>query len=74
MTLTGPGPMPNTVILPAAICVRPLDIYVCQLECRYYRWLTHASLMVRAQRLSAFALASKSSNSSSELHFSATFA
>lgn len=77
ITFTGPGPMPNTVRLPAAICVRPLGGGAGSQRELWQRLLldhTHASRMLRAHKFSFFALASSSSSSCSVVHLSATFA
>ena len=72
----GPGPIPNTVLLPAATCVRPLNKKRGQGHVSKQRGESvrpYASWMDRAQRFKLWALACKRSISSSSEHLNATF-
>lgn len=76
MTRTGAGPMPRTVVEPAATCVRPLLE-----ETRDQRQVAlsrrnraHASWIERAQIPSDLAVACRMSSSSSESHLTAILA
>jgi len=69
-----PGPIPSTVLLPAATCVRPLNgnvVRVCTKR-RGKSVQPHASWMDRAQRFKLWAFACKRSISSWSEHLSAT--
>jgi len=68
-----PGPIPSTVLLPAATCVRPLDENVVKQEGWNTSAQPHASCIDRAQRFKLWAFACKRSSSSSSEHFNATF-